>query len=148
MGGDFFYKVNHPKVISETIDGETIIINLENGNYYRLDEVGSDMWDTLQGCGSVSRVVSHVVSNYKENGYKIKECVHQFVEKLKKENLIVPSNSMGASSDGLSKGTVANDGKKPFSIPHLEKYEDMQALLLADPIHEVDETGWPNIIKS
>ena len=25
----------------------------------------------------------------------------------------------------------------------MEKYDDMQELLLLDPIHEVDEAGWP-----
>jgi hypothetical protein len=26
-----------------------------------------------------------------------------------------------------------------------EKYTDMESLLLADPIHEVDEQGWPKL---
>jgi hypothetical protein len=26
----------------------------------------------------------------------------------------------------------------------LHKYTDMEELLLLDPIHDVDETGWPN----
>ena len=30
-----------------------------------------------------------------------------------------------------------------FERPKLGKYTDMQDLLLADPIHEVDEQGWP-----
>jgi hypothetical protein len=37
------------------------------------------------------------------------------------------------------------DGKQQeFSRPILTKYTDMKELLLLDPIHEVDETGWPN----
>ncbi len=33
--------------------------------------------------------------------------------------------------------------KPPFRAPSLEKYTDMEALLLLDPIHEVGQTGWP-----
>jgi len=33
-----------------------------------------------------------------------------------------------------------------FSAPRLDKYTDMQQLLLIDPIHEVsDEQGWPKV---
>ena len=33
-------EVNEPSVISETIDGETIIINLASGTYYSLKDAG------------------------------------------------------------------------------------------------------------
>ena len=37
-----------------------------------------------------------------------------------------------------------HDAPKPaFDPPRLEKYSDMQDYLLIDPIHEVDEPGWP-----
>ena len=32
-----------------------------------------------------------------------------------------------------------------FQLPKLNIYTDMEALLLADPIHEVESDGWPNI---
>ena len=39
---------------------------------------------------------------------------------------------------------AAPAGAPAFVVPTLEKYTDMEALLLADPIHEVDEAaGWP-----
>ncbi len=30
-----------------------------------------------------------------------------------------------------------------FAPPRLQRYTDMQDLLLLDPIHDVDEVGWP-----
>ena len=30
-----------------------------------------------------------------------------------------------------------------YEKPVFQKYDDMQALLLIDPIHEVDDDGWP-----
>jgi hypothetical protein len=32
----------------------------------------------------------------------------------------------------------------PYTKPVLNKYTDMQQLLLADPLHEVQEAGWPH----
>jgi hypothetical protein len=34
-------------------------------------------------------------------------------------------------------------GTAEFHAPVLQVYSDMQDLLLLDPIHEVDATGWP-----
>ncbi|MCA1554989.1 MAG: PqqD family protein, partial [Chloroflexi bacterium] len=31
----------------------------------------------------------------------------------------------------------------PFEPPSLQRFTDMQDILLVDPIHEVDESGWP-----
>jgi hypothetical protein len=33
--------------------------------------------------------------------------------------------------------------REPFAAPALNTFSDMQELLLLDPIHEVDEAGWP-----
>ena len=36
-----------------------------------------------------------------------------------------------------------NKVKSAWQAPLLQKFTDMQALLLLDPIHEVDSAGWP-----
>ena len=33
--------------------------------------------------------------------------------------------------------------EKDYTAPKLATYSDLQDLLLLDPIHDVDETGWP-----
>ena len=38
--------------------------------------------------------------------------------------------------------TVEPTGKA-FAGLRLQRYTDLEVMLLADPIHEVDETGWP-----
>ena len=37
-----------------------------------------------------------------------------------------------------------NIKKMRFEAPALQVYTDMEDLLLLDPIHEVDEMGWPS----
>ena len=33
--------------------------------------------------------------------------------------------------------------RQPYSPPVLNSYTDMEELLLLDPIHDVDQAGWP-----
>ena len=42
-------------------------------------------------------------------------------------------------------GAEASAEKRPFRAPSFQRFEDMQGFLLVDPIHEVDDTGWPHI---
>lgn len=65
-----------------------------------------------------------------------------FVSKLIDEQLILAAN--GEQPAASSKGNEQpSPSPVPFEPPVLEKYTDMQDLLLLDPIHEVDDTGWP-----
>ena len=34
---------------------------------------------------------------------------------------------------------------EPYQAPVLQAFDDMQDLLLFDPIHEVEPTGWPQV---
>ena len=38
---------------------------------------------------------------------------------------------------------IPETGSIPFDAPILKRYTDQQELLLLDPIHEVDDIGWP-----
>lgn len=54
---------------------------------------------------------------------------------------INPGEALGANSNMDS--TTPNPDKLHFEEPIFHKYTDMEDLLLLDPIHDVDETGWP-----
>ena len=41
-------RINSPNIVHETIDGETIILNMDNGNYYSLIETGVDIWGFIE----------------------------------------------------------------------------------------------------
>ena len=58
------YKVNRPTVTSETVDGETIIINLESGNYYSLDGAGSAMWELIVAGHTVQEAAQAIAAGY------------------------------------------------------------------------------------
>jgi hypothetical protein len=67
--------------------------------------------------------------------------VGKFVQQLRDEEIINTSFSEDACI--VPDGTAAPN--EPFATPVLEKYTDMEAMLLVDPIHEVNEAGWPQL---
>jgi hypothetical protein len=139
------FRVNAPTVTHETIDGEAVIINLDSGNYYSLVEVGSFIWGLVERGASASEVQRLVLQSYQGNATDIDQGVQELLIQLQQENLIVPVDGAGAfEATELDPGPPSNGHEKPsFSPPSLHKYSDMQELLLLDPIHDVDDAGWP-----
>ena len=138
------FRVNTPTVTHETIDGEAVIINLDSGNYYSLVDVGSFIWDLVGKGASASEVQNLILQSYQGNATDIDRGVQELLAQLQQENLIVPFDGVGEAVDLASSVPSNNNHEKPsFNPPLLHKYSDMQELLLLDPIHDVDETGWP-----
>jgi len=71
---------------------------------------------------------------------KAETSMRRFLDVLVKEDLIHATDDAGggAASSGGSERLV-------FEDPVIEKYSDMKAILLADPIHDVEEEGWPKV---
>jgi len=143
------FTINRPKVIYEVLDGELVMINLETGNYYTMDQVGADIWTMVEHGESVSQIISGLADRYKVSEEQVTQAVNEFIAELVVEELVVRDhqaikrNFQNATYD---KAHSAGDEKElVFSSPFLQKYSDMKELLLLDPIHEVDEAGWPNL---
>jgi hypothetical protein len=134
------YQVNRPDVMMESFEGEVIIIHMKRGNYYSLRGSAPLIWDMIgQGC-SLEKTADYLAARYPGQEEEVRGSVRNLVEELIAEDLIAPlAATPAASNETFSKVKV--DG--PFTPPLLERYTDMQELLLLDPIHEVDETGWP-----
>lgn len=139
------YRVNSPTVIHEVIDGEAVIINLARGSYYSLDRVGADVWQALERGYSRAQVVSAIERAYEGEG--IAQAVGAVLDQMLVEELIVEQEADAGSSPEQppAGGEDARPASRPaFEPPVLLTYTDLQDLLLLDPIHQVDETGWPS----
>jgi len=135
------YRVNSKDIMHETIDGEVVIVNLDSGAYYAFDGSGEYIWDRLSANGaSKSQLVAELEQRVDAPAPDINAGVEQFLAQLLDEALIVPAAASGTPADTLAPGA-----RGQFVAPQLHKYTDMEALLLADPIHEVEAEGWPSV---
>jgi len=135
------YKVS-PRVINETIDGEAVMINLASGNYYILDPVGAEIWTYVERAASVAEIVDGLSARYDGAASDIEGAIGGLLTELQGEDLVVPADGENGSTH--SAPATATGERTPFSTPKLEKFTDMQDLILIDPVHQVDEAGWPH----
>ena len=137
------YRVGSPNIVSETFDDEVVIVNLDDGNYYSLNNVGVEIWGIIKDGAQADEIASHIARRYNENNDNIEKRVYDFVEKLLQENLISSCDKNESKTITTPRVDTQPD-KLEFKAPVLQKYTDMQELLLLDPIHEVDDSGWPS----
>lgn len=122
------FEVNRPDVVDESVDGEVLIVHLGTGTYYSSRGAGDGAWQMLASGRTAAESAGPL--GLTEAG------VQAFLDELIAEGLLRPRDSDLDAAPELS------------AVPGplvLEKYTDMQELLLLDPIHDVDdEAGWPN----
>lgn len=136
------YRVNQPAVIAEVIDNEAIVVNLDSGAYYSLRGSACTIWEMLAQQMAVSTVVQSLSQHYIGSPDAIQSGVESLVADLLDEQLLVPT---AGATNTTHLPSAPNSGERPpFETPVLEKYTDMAELLLLDPIHDVDATGWPH----
>jgi len=138
------FRVNAPQVIAENIDGEVVLVNLERGIYYSTDQVGADLWDLIEAGRSVGEMREATRARYDAEGGEIATAVSSFLSELEKEELIVVVASAQKEGKKLETSPAGSMMDRPrFRPPTLNKYTDMRDMLLLDPIHDVEESGWP-----
>ena len=144
MDSTVSFKLNGPNIVHETIDGETVVINLDSGNYYSLQLAGAEIWDLIVRGATVGQINQYIGLRYDGASESIEQGVSDLVSELQRQELIVPL-SVSEASSALSFEDPKPAGEKPaFKTPVLEQFTDMKDLLLLDPVHEVDEEeGWP-----
>ena len=140
------FVVNKDFVISETIDDETIIINLNSGSYFSLKHSGTAIWKLLQNPVSVAAIVSVIVRDFEINADRACSEIQTLIARLSEEGLV----STVAPVVDIDPALISANPvlRQPYVAPSLEKFTDMEAMLLLDPIHDVDDAGWPQLPQS
>jgi len=133
------FAVKAPRVVYEVFDGEVVVLDLESGSYYSLR--ASAAWIFQAAARGASS--GAIAAAFSPGGYgdpaDARAVVAAFLDSLVTEGLLV-AQSESATPPALL--DLPGDAG-PFTVPGFEKFTDMQDLLLLDPIHDVDETGWP-----
>lgn len=140
------FRVNSSQVVCETIDGEVVIVNLEKGYYYSLLKTGADVWSGIERRIDRQSLIEEMTQTYHGRTEEIAAAVDEFLDQLQHEELIVVGSASAPAPPRSASPTHSEPIEKPgFEKPVLEKFTDMEDLLLLDPIHEVDmEAGWPS----
>ena len=74
--------------IAATIDREVVILSVERGSYYGLDEIGSEIWQHLANPVRVNALCDTLAANYDRDRATIERDVLALLKGLADEGLI------------------------------------------------------------
>lgn len=136
---DRVFKVK-TSAVHEQFGEESVIVNLDSGSYYSVQGTGDTIWKAMAEGKPQSAIIALLKAAY-PNQANVSEDVITFLDEVIQENLVDVEHTSQQHTE-----TDTKDLQPParqFEPPFLQKYTDMEELLLLDPIHEVDEAGWP-----
>ncbi|MGE5458834.1 MAG: lasso peptide biosynthesis PqqD family chaperone [Methanobacterium sp.] len=88
--------INMDTVISKTeelvlaeLDGKVVMMSIENGQYYGLDEVGSIIWEMMNEPVQVKDVIARLVQEYEVTQEECEKDVLAFLKKMHDKKLII-----------------------------------------------------------
>lgn len=136
------FVVSRPDVVGSVVDGEVVAINLATGSYYNIAGSGTDVWATVEQVASTDEVIARLAQRYEQTVEEIAGAVTPFMDELLAEGLI---RAVGNADPEQRADEPLSEVEGAFSPPVLEKFTDMEDLLLVDPVHDVSERGWPHV---
>jgi Coenzyme PQQ synthesis protein D (PqqD) len=136
------YRVNSPHVISETVGGETIIVNLASGHYFSLHGSAVDVWQGIERGETAETIALQLEQRYEAPDGAISEAVTNLLDDFVAADLLV-ADANGVAADPVAPQQETGE-RSPFVAPSFSTFTDMQDIILLDPVHEVDTRGWPH----
>lgn len=147
MSKSICFGINAPHVVFENYEDEIVLINLDNGNYYSTADEAAAILGLVEKGLTQDEILHEILQKYQGSIENIRSAINQFIERLQQEGLITSTEKTIVDNnrkDNEETQLILNSPKPEFAMPVLNRYTDMQDLILLDPVHEVDESGWPN----
>jgi len=74
--------------LAAEVDGEVVMVSVERGRYYGLDDIGSEIWRRIAAPVRVGALCSALASEYDADPASIERDVLALLERLAAEGLI------------------------------------------------------------
>lgn len=136
---DARYELDAKRVAAELVNGELVVIDFLSGKYHGVRGGGVLVWRALEAGFSPREIITRLAEHSSAFDEPAALSVVAFAAQLEAQGLFTRS-ARGAPA--LASNEV--DFTTPFAPPELDTRDDLSDYLALDPIHDVDERGWPN----
>lgn len=132
------YKLNDEKMFYDMAEGQAIVINFTSGMYYGTSSLGSAVLDALLAGASVEATLA-AIKALPGCPADMDAQLNAFVEALLAKEVIV-----AIDGDGNDTATIDAASLSDGFVLTVDEFTEVQDLIMADPVHDVDvEQGWP-----
>ncbi|APC96696.1 lasso peptide biosynthesis PqqD family chaperone [Francisella frigiditurris] len=76
-------------IFSSEIDGEAIMMNIENNAYYSMGEIGNRVWQLLGNSTTINDICEQLIKEYDVSIEQCQKDITPFLNQLLEKNLII-----------------------------------------------------------
>jgi hypothetical protein len=129
------------RVVWELLDGEAVIVDLAAGHYHAATGVAATVWAAVAEGHDLDTIVATATARHEDAPATAEADISAFLGQLIDAGLVAPAADAAPAG---SSPAPATGPTLPWSRPVLESHDDLEDLLLLDPVHDVSSDGWPN----
>lgn len=132
------YQLNAEKMFFDIADGQAVVINFLSGMYYGTTSLGSVILERLVN-GKDPKKIAEAVKALPGCPEDFDAQLNVFIAQLREREILLDGEISPGGDEEIG-GMALADG---FALT-LDEFSEVQDLILADPVHDVDvEQGWP-----
>ena len=136
------YRFNEQKMFYDSADGMGIVICFTTGVYYSLNAAGTAVFEQLTA-GADPKALAAELAKMEGCPADMENRVLRFAEMLEEKEILVSDGAPFTPAEAFPAAAAAEG----FDLT-ADEYHEVQDLILADPIHDVDPNlGWPILKK-
>ena len=130
--------IKHDEVVLERLGNEIVIISFNSGRYYSAKGLATDILLLIENRVPAAKWELKLNKYYSFEVLK-RNKLRKFLETLLENNLCVGIQELEDSDYELP----IDLQREQFDEPVLKIYDDLQDIIMVDPIHDTSIEGWP-----
>ncbi|MDS4022951.1 MAG: lasso peptide biosynthesis PqqD family chaperone [Candidatus Competibacter sp.] len=80
----------NPDLVAAEVDGETVMMSIDKGEYYGLNAVGSRIWELLESPNSINALCDQLIEEFDVDAEQCRTEVLTFAGELLEQGVIMP----------------------------------------------------------
>jgi hypothetical protein len=77
-----------PSVLTAEVDGEVVMMSIEQGRYFGLDDIGSDIWKRLDTPCSFAELIDRLATDYEADRATIAADVRVLLGRMAEQDVV------------------------------------------------------------
>ena len=76
-------------IIARDLQGETVLLNKENGDYFTLNSIGSEVYNRICDGMETEQIIEHLFDRYDIEYDKLKTDILSLIDEMKEKNILL-----------------------------------------------------------
>ncbi len=109
--------IRHPQIASRVVEGQEIILYADSGEVTVLNDVGTRVWELIDGARSVDDIIGVIAGEYVVERAIAERDVAEFLQDLARREAIIMSDTRESPLSDTRESSQKSDAGRQAQVP-------------------------------